>query len=116
MVEERFKTPALAGLMAVVSVAAFVPYLAIQMKGAGYILESVTRGSIPEWVGSAVVYGVVMVYVLRSGVLGVGWTNTFQGCVHDGAGLGPGSLPAVQALRRDPADVRADRGRGGPSC
>ena len=52
------------------SVVAFVPYLAIQMKGAGYVLSAVTRGGIPEWVGGALVYGVVLVYVLRSGVLG----------------------------------------------
>ena len=31
------------------------------------------------WAGAAIVYAVVLAYVLRSGVLGVGWTNTFQG-------------------------------------
>ena len=79
MVAERFRMPAIAGVMAVVSVIAFVPYLALQMKGAGYVLSAVTRGGIPEWAGAALVYGVVLAYVLRSGVLGVGWTNTFQG-------------------------------------
>jgi SSS family solute:Na+ symporter len=49
------------------------------MKGAGYIVTTVTRGSIPEWIGAGIVYAVVLFYVLRSGVLGVGWTNTFQG-------------------------------------
>ena len=79
MVAARFDRPALAGLMAVVSVVAFVPYLALQMKGAGYVLNTVTRGAFPTWAGAAAVYGVVTIYVLRSGVLGVGWTNTFQG-------------------------------------
>ena len=58
---------------------AFVPYLALQMKGAGYVLSAVTRGEIREWLGAAIVYGAVLLYVLKSGVLGVGWTNTFQG-------------------------------------
>ena len=49
------------------------------MKGAGYIVAAVTRGTVPEWMGAAIVYGVVLLYVVRSGVLGVGWTNTFQG-------------------------------------
>jgi Na+/proline symporter len=49
------------------------------MKGAGYVLSAVTREAIPDWAGAALVYGVVLIYVLRSGVLGVGWTNTFQG-------------------------------------
>jgi len=79
MVAARFRLPLLAGVMALISTVAFVPYLALQMKGAGYVLSAVTRGAIPEWAGAALVYGVVLIYVLRSGVLGVGWTNTFQG-------------------------------------
>jgi SSS family solute:Na+ symporter len=79
MVAERFRLRGIALLMALISVAAFVPYLALQMKGAGYVLSAVSEGRIPEALGSALVYGVVLIYVLRSGVLGVGWTNTFQG-------------------------------------
>jgi len=79
MVSARCRLPALAGVMALVSTVAFVPYLALQMKGAGLVLKSMTHGAMPEWAGAAIVYGVVLVYVLRSGVLGVGWTNTFQG-------------------------------------
>ena len=79
MVAERFSMPALAGAMALVSTVAFLPYLALQMRGAGIVLEVVTEGRITEPLGAAIVYAVVLVYVLRSGVLGVGWTNTFQG-------------------------------------
>lgn len=79
MMAARFERPALAGLMAVVSLVAFVPYLALQMKGAGFVLETMTRGAVPTWLGALLVYGVVLIYVLKSGVLGVGWTNTFQG-------------------------------------
>jgi len=79
MVAERFGMRSIAGVMALVSVLGFVPYLALQMKGAGYVLAAVTRGNIPEWAGAALVYGIVLIYVSRSGVLGVGWTNTFQG-------------------------------------
>lgn len=81
LVAGRFGRRDVSLVMAVVSVVAFVPYLALQMKGAGFVLEAVSRGAIPEWVGAAVVYGVVLAYVLRSGVLGVGWTNTLQGVV-----------------------------------
>lgn len=79
MMADRFESPALAGLMAVVSLAAFVPYLALQMKGAGFVLETMSEGAVPSWLGGLLVYGVVLIYVLNSGVLGVGWTNTFQG-------------------------------------
>ncbi len=79
MVAARFALPPLAAVMAAVSVLAFVPYLALQMKGAGYVLSAVSDGAIPEWAGAGFVYAIVLAYVLRSGVLGVGWTNTLQG-------------------------------------
>ncbi len=79
LVGARFGHRGLTVTMAVVAVAAFVPYLAIQMQGAGYVLEVTSGGAIPAVWGAAGVYGVVMTYTLASGVLGVGWTNTFQG-------------------------------------
>ncbi|WP_420616265.1 sodium:solute symporter family protein [Candidatus Palauibacter sp.] len=75
----RFDSRAIPAILAVLSVFAFVPYLVIQMKGAGYVFNVVTEGRVPQWAGSAIAYGVVLIYVFRSGVLGVGWTNTFQG-------------------------------------
>jgi len=66
-------------LIAVVSIVAFVPYIALQMKGAGIVFNAVTDGQVPIWAGALAAYAVVMLYVLKSGVLGVGWTNTFQG-------------------------------------
>lgn len=79
MVAHRFRIPAIAGVMAAISVVAFIPYLALQIQGAGMVLETVTRGALPVWAGGAIVYAVVLAYVLKSGVLGVGWTNTLQG-------------------------------------
>lgn len=90
MAAARFGSPALAAVMAAVSVIALVPYLAVQMKGAGLVLSAVTRGAIPGWAGAAAVYLVVLAYVWRSGVLGVGWTNTFQGLFMMGLAWGLG--------------------------
>jgi solute:Na+ symporter, SSS family len=79
MVSSRYQSRFLAGAMALVSVVAFVPYLSLQMLGAGLVVNAVTREIVPVWAGAAVVYLVVLSYVLKSGVMGVGWTNTFQG-------------------------------------
>ena len=79
MVAHRFRSPSVAGTMAGISLLAFVPYLALQMKGAGYVLNAMTGGVVEEWVGSLLIYGLVTLYVSKSGVLGVGWTNTLQG-------------------------------------
>ena len=78
MVSRRYGSRAIAGVMAVVTVYAMIPYLALQMQGAGIVLHAV-EDRIPVEVGALVVYGVVLIYVLKSGVLSVGWTNTFQG-------------------------------------
>ena len=79
LLAHRYDSRALSVTLAVLSVVAFVPYLTLQMKGAGYILSTVSGGLIPAWLGALVTYGVVLTYVLASGVMGVGWTNTFQG-------------------------------------
>lgn len=79
LLAQRFSMPSIAGVVALVSLVAFVPYLAIQIKGAGYVIHQVTEQAVSEELGGGLVYAVVATYVLRSGVLGVGWTNTFQG-------------------------------------
>ncbi|MFQ5678350.1 MAG: sodium:solute symporter [Gemmatimonadota bacterium] len=75
----RFDSRALSGLLALISLVAFLPYLTLQMQGAGYVFTVVTEGRVPEWAGAAIAYGVVLTYVFFSGVMAVGWTNTFQG-------------------------------------
>ncbi len=79
LLAHRFDSKLLSVVLAVLSVAAFVPYLVIQMEGAGIIVETLTEGRVSSAVGAGVAYGVVVIYVLASGVMGVGWTNTFQG-------------------------------------
>lgn len=75
----RFPSRWLSALIAVMSLIAFVPYITIQIRGAGIVIESVTDGHIPLWAGALAAYAIVIVYVLVSGVMAVGWTNTFQG-------------------------------------
>ncbi|MGI9625224.1 MAG: sodium:solute symporter family protein [Longimicrobiales bacterium] len=77
----RFPSKGLSALMATLTLIAFVPYITIQMRGAGIVIEAVTDGRIPLAVGAAVAYGIVLIYVLSSGVAAVGWTNTFQGMI-----------------------------------
>ena len=75
----RFPSRFLSALLAGLTLAAFVPYVTIQMRGAGIVIEAVTDGRIPLAAGAALAYAIVLVYVLSRGVSAVGWTNTFQG-------------------------------------
>ena len=79
MFAARFESPAISVIMGVASIVAFVPYLVIQLKGAGVVMHAVTGWSVE--LGAAVVYAVVLTYVLAGGVRGVGWTNVIQGVV-----------------------------------
>ena len=75
----RFESPALSVMIGLATIVAFVPYLVIQLKGAGIVMQAVTGWSMPA--GAALVYAVVLLYVLIGGVRGVGWTNVIQGIV-----------------------------------
>lgn len=79
MLAHRYQSRSVAIAAGITSVIAMVPYVALQMRGAGIVLEQVTGGRIPLALGAAIAYGVVLIYVWRSGVMGVGWTNVFQG-------------------------------------
>lgn len=79
ILQDRFNSKSLSALLAVLSIIVFIPYLTLQMKGAGYVLTTISDGNIPQWLGAGIAYLVVLIYVYFSGVMGVGWTNTFQG-------------------------------------
>lgn len=73
----RFESRPLQVALGLCTAASLVPYLVIQLKGAGLVMEAVTGW--PPLVGAALVYLVVLVYVVVGGVRGVGWTNVVQG-------------------------------------
>ncbi|WP_417606775.1 sodium:solute symporter family protein [Oceanimonas baumannii] len=63
----------------IVSILAMIPYLTIQIAGAGLLFEAATAGTIPFWLGSLLACAVVTAYVYASGLQGIGWTNLVQG-------------------------------------
>jgi len=70
----KYDSPALGVLVAVVGIVALVPYLVLQFKGLGIIVNAAAYGVISPalaiWIGAAV----VTVYVMISGVRGSAWT------------------------------------------
>ncbi len=71
----KYASPALGILVAVVGIVALIPYLVLQFKGLGIIVDTASYGAIPPaaaiWIGAAV----VTVYVMVSGVHGSAWTS-----------------------------------------
>jgi solute:Na+ symporter, SSS family len=79
LLADRFDSKFISVMLAILSVIVFIPYLTLQMVGAGYVLNVISEGLIPYWAGAGVTYLVVLIYVYLSGVMGVGWSNAFQG-------------------------------------
>jgi SSS family solute:Na+ symporter len=70
----KYASPALGVVVALVGIVALIPYLVLQLKGLGIIVETASYGAIRStpaiWIGAAVVTG----YVMVSGVHGSAWT------------------------------------------
>ncbi len=81
MIAQRFGNRSIALVIALISLVGFIPYIALQVRGAGLIANVVSGGSISIELGAAVVYAIVLAYVWKSGLMGVGWTNVLQGAL-----------------------------------
>lgn len=78
-VSHRFDSKWISVLMAVGSIAAFIPYLVVQITGVAFILNEASNGIIPYWLSGLIPFLVIGVYVITSGMMGVGWSNVLQG-------------------------------------
>lgn len=76
---QRYGSRTLPILIAVISLLAFMQYLATQMKGMAYIFNIMTEGRVPFWLGAAIAYGIVVVYVATGGLRAAAWSDVFQG-------------------------------------
>ena len=74
----KYDSPALGVLVALVGVAALIPYLVLQLKGLGIIVATASYGAIASssaiWIGAAV----VTCYVIVSGVRGSAWNSVVK--------------------------------------
>jgi solute:Na+ symporter, SSS family len=74
----KYESRALGVLVALVGVAALVPYLVLQLKGLGIIVSEASYGSISPsaavWAGTAA----LILYVVVSGVRGSAWTAALK--------------------------------------
>jgi SSS family solute:Na+ symporter len=70
----KYDSPALGVVVSLVGLVAMVPYLVLQLKGLGIIVQASSYGSLSSttaiWIGVAV----VTIYVMVSGVHGSAWT------------------------------------------
>lgn len=78
-ITDRYQSPALGALAALVMAIGSVAYAVLQTIGSAYILFVMSGGLIPIWLGVLVVLGCIAVYLYVSGQRAIGRTNAFQG-------------------------------------
>ena len=66
----KYRSPALGVIVSLVSVAAIVPYLVLQLKGLGIIVSETSYGVIAPWAAVWISTAALVVYVTISGVRG----------------------------------------------
>lgn len=79
LLQGRFPSRVLPVLIATATSVAFVLYMTLQVKGCGYVFETLTGGKVSFWTGALISYGVVIAYVFWGGVRGVAWATVLQG-------------------------------------
>lgn len=75
----RFDSTLLGRIAAVVALCALIPYISVQIMGAGYIVNIATEGHMPFWLGGLAAYFVVAMCVFKGGLRGIGYIAVFKG-------------------------------------
>ncbi len=86
----KYGSTPLGVLVSLVSVAAIVPYLTLQLKGLGIIVSETSYGAIPVEVAVWLSVAALVVYVVISGVHGSAWTAVLKDVMILGVAVGLG--------------------------
>ena len=78
-ISDRYQSPALGALAALVMAIGSIAYAVLQTIGSAYILFVMSGGLIPIWLGVVLVLACIAVYLYASGQRAIGRTNAFQG-------------------------------------
>ena len=76
--EDRYGSRAFGNAVALVGVAATIPYLQVQLVGSGIIVELASAGAMSREAAIAVAVAALVAFVSFSGLRGIGWTNLMQ--------------------------------------
>jgi SSS family solute:Na+ symporter len=78
---ERYKSNWVCGIAMLISVASLLPYMGLQIRGAGLTLQGATNGTISFELGLIYITVVVLVYVLLGGFRSVIYSDVVQACI-----------------------------------
>jgi len=121
---DRFQSPLLGYILFPILVGWVIPYVMLNIIGSGTAIETVTkgafpvlfsatRGGVPQWMGSAVVCVVVLIYVFSGGMRSLSFANGIHATVLVALGgiilfLVVGKLGGVAEATRHVAESHAE--------
>ncbi|MBM7587407.1 SSS family solute:Na+ symporter [Bacillus pakistanensis] len=80
-ISDRYESKSLGALASFVTSIGVLAYAVLQTTGAAYILNVMSFGKIPVWLGCILSLGIISIYLFRSGLRAIGITNAFQGAL-----------------------------------
>jgi SSS family solute:Na+ symporter len=75
----RYDSTSVRAISVVVGSLALIAYAVVQIVGCGYVINIMSGGNIPTWLGETIILIAIFSYVFRSGLRAIGWTNVMQG-------------------------------------
>ncbi|HXK90215.1 MAG TPA: sodium:solute symporter family protein [Thermosynergistes sp.] len=78
LVNDYYNSRVLGIVAGVIGIFAMLPYMAVQLMGAGAALESFSEGSIPYWLGVIIFFVLTILLIAMAGLRAVAYTDTFQ--------------------------------------
>ncbi|MEN8163457.1 MAG: sodium:solute symporter family protein [Acidobacteriota bacterium] len=79
--EDRYASRPLAVVMALLGVVFIIPYLQLQLLGAGIIVQIASGGAVNREMAIILAVVALAIFVTVSGLRGIGWTNLLQAVV-----------------------------------
>ncbi|ADO78123.1 sodium:solute symporter family protein [Halanaerobium praevalens] len=81
MLGDRYQNQAVAFLAALTACIFLIPYLAVQLMGVGYLLNSLSGGQIPFLFGVGIATFLAIAWALMAGMKSVTWTDSLQSLI-----------------------------------
>lgn len=78
---ERYGSPLLGLIAAILYHIFLIPYMAVQLIGAGALLSGITKGAVPFEVGALILAAIAFAYTIWGGMRAVAWTDALQALI-----------------------------------
>jgi solute:Na+ symporter, SSS family len=78
---EKYQSPLLGGLVALVGIVFLVPFITLQLSGIQILLQIAGYGTIDSVVAAGLAFGLIVGFVFISGLRGAAWASLWDcGC------------------------------------